>query len=107
MSQIKREESKKSTSLLQRTYMMPKRPMTSRHQQIFLGNCYTCNNFGHMARNCKLMVPIEKGITPQNYFYKKNGIRATGQGFETHPARVGGEIVGNWVQHSHEFHDMD
>ena len=29
-----------------------------------------------------------------------SGIRATGLEFETHPARVGGEIVGHWVQHS-------
>ena len=28
-----------------------------------------------MAINCKLMVPIEKGITPQNSFYKKSGAR--------------------------------
>ena len=34
----------------------------SRHQQLFLGNCYTCNNFGHIARNCKPRVPIGKGI---------------------------------------------
>ena len=26
--------------------------VTNRHQQLFLGNCYTCNNFGHIARNC-------------------------------------------------------
>ena len=55
--------------------MMPKKPMTSRHQQLFLENCYTCNNFGHIARNCKLMVPIEKGSTSQICFYKKNGTR--------------------------------
>ena len=45
MSQIKREERKKSASLLQRTDMMPKRSVIHKHQQIFLGNCYTCNNF--------------------------------------------------------------
>ena len=39
--------------------------MPSKHQQLFLGNCYACNNFGHIARNCKLMVPIGKGITSQ------------------------------------------
>ena len=63
MIQIKREEIKKSTSLLQRTDMMHKRPVTSKHQQLFLANCYTCNNFGHMYRNCKLKTPVEKGIT--------------------------------------------
>ena len=31
---------------------MPRRPMTSRYQQIFLGHCYSCNNFGHKALNC-------------------------------------------------------
>ena len=37
-----------------RTGMILKRPRTSRVQQIFLGRCYTCHNFGHMARECKL-----------------------------------------------------
>ena len=74
-SQIKREESKKYSPLLQISDMMPKRPMASRHQQLFLGNFYTCNNFGHIARNSKLMVPTEKCITPQTSFYKKSGTR--------------------------------
>ena len=39
---IKSEEGKKSGPLLQRIDMMSRRPMTSRHQQLFLGNCYTC-----------------------------------------------------------------
>ena len=26
----------------------------SRHHQLFLGNCYACNNFGHIARSCKI-----------------------------------------------------
>ena len=72
MSQIKREESKKSISPLQRTHMMPKILVTSKHQHLFLGNCYTCNNFGNMARNCKLNTPTEKGITSHNCLYKKN-----------------------------------
>ena len=46
--------------------------MTSRHQQLFLGNCYTCNNFGHIARNCKLNAPMEKGITSHTSICKKN-----------------------------------
>ena len=33
--------------------MIPRRPMTSRYQQIFLGHCYSCNNFGHKALDCK------------------------------------------------------
>ena len=37
-----------------RTRMILKRPRISRVQQIFLGHCYTCHNFGHMARECKL-----------------------------------------------------
>ena len=27
--------------------------MTSRYQQTFFGRCYSCNNFGHKALNCK------------------------------------------------------
>ena len=54
MSHIKREESKKYDSPLQRIDMILKIPVTSKHQQIFLGNCYTYNNFRHMDRNCKL-----------------------------------------------------
>ena len=80
MSQIKREESKKSASPLQRTDMMPKRPVINKHQELFLGNWYTCNNFGHIDRNCKLMVPIEKGITQQTSFYKKSGTRNNPEG---------------------------
>ena len=37
-----------------RTGMILKRPRTSRVQQIFPGHCYTCHNFGHMSRECKL-----------------------------------------------------
>ena len=33
-----------------------------------------------MARNCKLMVPIEKGITPQNAIYNKSGTRNKPEG---------------------------
>ena len=52
----------------------------SRHQQLFLGNCYACNNFGHIARNCKLMVPIRKEITSQSLVYKKKVIRSNPKG---------------------------
>ena len=34
--------------------MIPKGPMKNRVQQIFLGHFYTCHNFGHMAKECKL-----------------------------------------------------
>ena len=67
-----KEESKKYVSPLQRTYMIPKRPVTSKHQQLFLGNCYTCNNFVHMDRNCKLKNPVEKCITSHTSVCKKN-----------------------------------
>ena len=52
----------------------------SRHQQFFLGSCYVCNNFGHIARNCKLMAPIEKGITSQSPFYKKSVTKSNPKG---------------------------
>ena len=79
-SQIKREESNKSASLLHRKYMIPKRPVTSKHQQLFLGNCYTCNNFGHMDRIRKLNTPVEKGIISHTFVYKKNITRNNPKG---------------------------
>ena len=51
-----------------------------RHQQLFLGKCYTYNNFGHISINCKLMVPIGKGITSQFLVYKKEVIRRNPKG---------------------------
>ena len=47
----KKKERKKFTPFLQRTDMMPRRTMTSRNQHIFLGHCYSCNNFGHKSLN--------------------------------------------------------
>ena len=51
---VKKEEGKKS-SLNSRDQninnMVPKRP--NRYQEIFLGHCYSCNNFGHKAINCR------------------------------------------------------
>ena len=46
----------------------------------FWGNCYACNNFGHIARNCKLLVPIGKYITSQSRFYKKKVTRSNPKG---------------------------
>ena len=46
-----------------RTNMMPRRPMTSRYKKIFINHCYPCNNFGHMARECKLISHTEKKDT--------------------------------------------
>ena len=37
-----------------KTSIIPKGPMKSRVQQIFLGHFYTCHNFGHMDKECKL-----------------------------------------------------
>ena len=39
-----------------------------------------CNNFGHMDRNCKLMVPIGKDVTSQSSFYKKIVTRSNPKG---------------------------
>ena len=33
--------------------VMPKKPMTSIYQHIFLGHCYSCNKFGHKSLNCR------------------------------------------------------
>ena len=32
-----------------RTHEDPKRQVINRNQKIFLGHCYSCNNFGHKA----------------------------------------------------------
>ena len=37
--------------------------MISRYKQIFIDHCYSCYNFGHMARECKLINPTEKKAT--------------------------------------------
>ena len=47
---VKKEESKKAAPNSQdknKNNMVPKRP--NRYLQIFLGNCYSCNKFGHKA----------------------------------------------------------
>ena len=41
-----------------RTKMIPIRPMTSKYKKIFIVHCYSCNNFGHTARECKMISPI-------------------------------------------------
>ena len=56
MSSIEKEESKKSTPHFHnknKTNMMPRKPLLKRYQKIFLGHCYSCNNFGHKALDCK------------------------------------------------------
>ena len=52
----------------------------SKHQQLFLGNCYACNNFGHIDINCKQIVPIGKDITLESPFYKNNVTRSNPKG---------------------------
>ena len=50
----KREGSKKSCLISQdknRNNIAPKKP--NRHLQIFLGHCYSCNNFDHKELNCR------------------------------------------------------
>ena len=64
MSPIKKKDIQKSAPPLHKRNMMPRRPMTRRYKQIFLGHCYSCNNFGHKALNCKAYGKL--------YFYKKN-----------------------------------
>ena len=53
---IKKEESKKYDSFQneRRTNKMPRRPVTNINIQLFLGNCYVCNNFGHKAFDCRM-----------------------------------------------------
>ena len=52
----------------------------NKHQKLYLGNCYACNNFGHIARNSKLVVPIWKWVTSQYPFYKNNVTRSNPKG---------------------------
>ena len=50
----KKEVNKKAGLISQdenRNNIAPKRP--NRYLQIFLGYCYSCNNFGHKALNCR------------------------------------------------------
>ena len=54
MSPVKKEENNRPTpnsQYKQRNNMVPKRP--NRNMQIFLGHCYSCNNFGHKYLNCR------------------------------------------------------
>ena len=55
-SPIQKEEIKKSALSSHdkdRTNVMPRRQLTSRYQQLFFWHCYSYNNFGHKALNCK------------------------------------------------------
>ena len=37
-----------------RTNKMPRRRATKKNVQLFLGNCYVCNNFGHKSFDCRM-----------------------------------------------------
>ena len=37
----------------------PRRPITNINLQLFLGYCYSCNNFGHKSFNCKMNKNLE------------------------------------------------
>jgi hypothetical protein len=53
-----------------------RRPPTLRYQNIFLGLCYSCNNFGHKSINCRAYA---KGINTWNkssYENPKNNYEA-------------------------------
>ena len=53
---VKKEERKKSipnSHEKNKINVIPKKPMTNRYQHIFLGHCYSCNNVGHKAINCR------------------------------------------------------
>ena len=61
----KKERSKKAGLISRdknRNNLAPKRP--NRYLQIFLGYCYSCNNFGHKALNCR--------TKRKEFEYKKN-----------------------------------
>ena len=53
LSPIKKKDRHKYAPPLHKRNMMPRRPMPRSYQQIFLGHCYYCNDFGHKALNCK------------------------------------------------------
>ena len=48
---VEKGDSKKSNSFQneRRTNKIPRRPVTNINLQVFLGNCYVCNNFGPKA----------------------------------------------------------
>jgi hypothetical protein len=64
-SSFRKQESKIRTDLKQQKYVLPsekneyrwntitRKTPPKRHQNIFLGYCFSCNNFGHKAVHCK------------------------------------------------------
>ena len=70
-ARLRSQKSAPSSHNKDKTDMIPKEPMTSRYQQIFFGHCYSCNNFGHMARECKLRKNAPLKVQKQRKGWKK------------------------------------
>ena len=69
MSPIKKKDRPKFAPPLHKINMIPRRPMSSRYQQIFLGHCYYCKYFGHKSLNCKAngkLLSYEKNAPSNN-----------------------------------------
>jgi hypothetical protein len=49
----------------------PRRHPTLRHPTIFLGLCYSCNNFGHNGMNCRDYARNNYGGYPKNNYLRK------------------------------------
>ena len=68
--------------------------MTSKHTQIFIVHCYSCNNFGHMDRECKLTSPTKKKATvevkKQRKGWKKEFVKQKDQRFHKYKIKLYG-----------------
>jgi hypothetical protein len=51
--QHKPESSHKNNKNEFKIVVPPRRPFTNRYQNLFLGYCFSCNNFGHKAIDCR------------------------------------------------------
>jgi hypothetical protein len=47
------DSSHKNNKNESRRVVPPRRPFTNRYQNLFLGYCFSCNNFGHKAIDCR------------------------------------------------------
>jgi hypothetical protein len=52
--------------------MPTRRPPTPWYQNIFLGLCYSCNNFGHKAINCRAYAKARNIRSKSSYENPKN-----------------------------------
>jgi hypothetical protein len=80
---FKKEESKIKTDSNQQKYVLPskeneyrrntttRRTPTKRYQHLFLGYCFSCNNFGHKTLHCRAYGKYNHKIV-QRYGYKNN-----------------------------------